>query len=53
MIALFAAALIAYRSEQILQLSTQEEIEDLFYDLQHVKAVPVLQHILIYERQAA
>ena len=52
-IALFAAALIAYRSEQILQLTTQEEIEDLFYDMQHVKAVPILQHILIYERQAS
>ena len=52
-IALFAAALIAYRSEQIMQLGTQEEIEDLFYDMQHIKAVPILQNILVYERQAS
>lgn len=52
-IALFAAALIAYRSEQIMQLNSQEEIEDLFYDMQHVKTVPILQHILIYERQTS
>ncbi|CAG9314513.1 unnamed protein product [Blepharisma stoltei] len=49
-VALLAASLFIYRTDLIMQCSSQEEIEDLFYDLQHVKVMPLLQNFLFIEK---
>lgn len=45
-IAVFAAAIFSYRSEMLKQCTTQDEVDDLFADMQHIKVVPILQDFL-------
>ncbi|OMJ86828.1 hypothetical protein SteCoe_11604 [Stentor coeruleus] len=49
-IVLLAVALFVYRSDAIMQCSSKEEIEDLFYDLSHMKAIPLIQNFLFVEK---
>jgi hypothetical protein len=50
MIALVAAALFIYRGDAIMKTTSLEEIEDLFYDMSHIKVIPLLQHFLFVEK---
>lgn len=50
MIALVAAALFIYRGDAIMKTTSIEEIEDLFYDMSHIKVIPLLQHFLFVEK---
>ena len=45
-IAIMAAALFVYRSNLILNCTSQEEFDELFVDLSQIKVVPLLQHFL-------
>ena len=47
---LLAVAIFVYRSDAIMQCSTKEEIDDLFYDLSHMKVVPLIQNFLFVEK---
>ena len=49
-VALTAVALIIYRSELLMQATTQDEVDDLFYDISHIKVIPLLQHFLFMEK---
>jgi len=49
-LALMAVALFIYRGDMIMQSTTEEEIQDLFYELSHVKVVPILQHFLFVDK---
>lgn len=46
LIAVLAAALFVYRSNLILNCTSQEEFDELFYDLSEIKVVPLLQHFI-------
>jgi len=45
-IAIVSAALFVYRSNLIINCTSQEEFDELFYDLSQIKVVPLLQHFL-------
>jgi hypothetical protein len=45
-VAVFAAAVFSFRSDMLKQCTTQEEVEDLFADMQHIKVVPLLQDFI-------
>ena len=49
-IVLLAVALFVYRSDALMQCSSKEEIDDLFYDLSHMKALPLIQNFLFVEK---
>lgn len=41
-VAIVAAALFVYRSNLIINCTSQEEFDELFYDLSQIKVVPLL-----------
>ncbi|CAI2364950.1 unnamed protein product [Moneuplotes crassus] len=45
-IPILAAAIFVYRSTLIANCTSQEEFEELFYDLSQIKVIPLLQHFL-------
>jgi hypothetical protein len=49
-IVLLAVALFVYRSDALMQCSSKEEIDDLFYDLSHIRAIPLIQNYLFVEK---
>lgn len=49
-IVLLAVALFVYRSDALMQCTTKEEADDLFYDLSHIKAIPLIQNYLFVEK---
>lgn len=49
-IVLLAVALFVYRSDALMQCTSKEETDDLFYDLSHIKAIPLIQNYLFVEK---
>lgn len=49
-LALLAVAIFVYRSDSIMQCTTKEEIDDLFYDLSNFKVIPLIQNFLFVEK---
>mmetsp|Transcript_28954 Transcript_28954/g.51761 ORF Transcript_28954/g.51761 Transcript_28954/m.51761 type:complete len:524 (+) Transcript_28954:94-1665(+) len=45
-VAVFAASIFSYRADMLKQCTSQEEVDDLFADMQHIKVVPILQDFL-------
>jgi hypothetical protein len=43
---ILAAAIFVYRATLIVNCSSQEEFDELFYDLSQIKIIPLLQHFL-------
>ena len=41
-VSIVAAALFVYRSNLIINCTSQEEFDELFYDLSQIKVVPLL-----------
>ena len=46
MVPILAAAIFVYRSTLITNCNTQEEFDELFFDLSQIRIVPLLQHFL-------
>jgi hypothetical protein len=45
-VSVLAASIFVFRANLILNCSSQEEFDELFYDLTQLKVVPLLQHFL-------
>jgi len=45
-LAILAAAIFVVRAKLIVQSNTPEEVEELFYDLYHIKVIPLIQNFL-------
>ncbi len=43
---ILAASIFSFRAKLILSCNTQEEIDEIFYDLYQLKAIPLIQHFL-------
>ena len=49
-IVFLAVAIFVYRSDAIMQCTSRDEIDDLFYDLSHLKAISLIQNFLFVEK---
>lgn len=49
-IVFLAVAIFVYRSDAIMQCTSKDEIDDLFYDLSHLKAISLIQNFLFVEK---
>jgi hypothetical protein len=43
---ILAAAIFVFRANMILNVQSQEEFDELFYDMSQIKVVPLMQHFL-------